>query len=249
MRKILQILNAVCFTLVGGSLSAQVVISLDNDPGVPVNGTTITISGQPSDIEVNAYMSLTNNFGNDRDFKIRIVKKLIDPVVDQFCSGVCVEKNTSNSLSDQEWVFPIEVAVNSGQSVEFKPGYKTLGNSFCAINDYYIENQFGTKIDSVRVKFVIGSQECFLSAGEEFDNSSLEVYPNPSSGMVTVKNASEGASFEVLDMLGKVAYKAPVSAASQKVNLSGLPDGVYFYVVKDKRGNALPARKLIIRKQ
>jgi hypothetical protein len=227
---------------------SQVTISLDSDPTTPLNGTTVVITGSSSDTEVNAIMSLTNNFANSRDFTVRIVKRIEDPVVDQFCSGVCIEKNATNSVSDSEWVFPMTLSVGAGETVEFKPGYQTQGLSFCAINDYYVENQFGTKIDSVRVKFVIGVQECFLSTNDLTNSKeTISVYPNPASGFVQTENTSAGDLFELHDMLGKSVLKVKLSNDNAKIFLDKLPDGVYFYSVRKLNGSTHPAKKLVIR--
>lgn len=247
IRLLLPVLALIC-SLPLGQLFSQVTISLDSDPSTSLNGTTVTINGDPSDTEVNAIMSLTNDFGNSRDFTVRIVKRLADPVVDQFCSGVCIEKNASNSINENEWVFPMPLTVGSGETIEFKPGYKTQGMSFCAINDYYVENQFGTKIDSVRVKFIIGGSECFLSTADFNQTKGVNVYPNPASTNLTIENAQTGDSFELYDMLGKRVLKTKIASVNQNLSLSDLPDGVYFYTIKDELGNQSASKKLIIRK-
>lgn len=245
MKNILQLVSsAFLILLTVNNGSAQVTIALDSAPLVPVNGTTVVINGSEMDSEVNAYMSITNDFTNDREFQIRIVKRIVSPVIDQFCSGVCVE-NTNN---DMEWMFPMNLSMTPSETQEFKPGYLTQGNTFCAINDYYVENQFGIAVDSVRVKFVIGISECFLSTKEIEPVKEIKVFPNPSSGQITIKDAQEGSTFEVIDMLGKVTYKGTVNSASQVVDLSSLTDGVYFYAVRQKNGQLLPTRKLVIRK-
>lgn len=245
MRNFIQIVGCTLLlsTIVHTSV-AQVTIALDSDPFTPVNGTTVVINGSEMDAEVNAYMSITNNFSNDREFQIQIVKRLEDSVYDQFCSGVCVE-NTDN---DMEWTFPMNLSMTPDETQEFKPGYVPLGNNFCAINDYYVVNQFGIKVDSVRVKFVVGISECFLSTKELTPTKELKIFPNPSLGQVTIKDAQEGSTIEVIDMLGNVAYSGVVNSASQIIDLSTLADGVYFCSVRQKNGQLLPTRKLVIRK-
>ncbi len=250
MRNSLQIIgSAFIFLLIGQNSNAQVAITLDSDPFTQVNGTTVIIfENHPDSTEVNAKMSLTNEFANNRDFTIRIVRRISDDNIDQFCSDVCVEKNEFNSVNENEWVFPMSISLAPGGVGEFKPGYKILDNNFCAINDYYVENQFGIKVDSVRVKFVVGLSECFLSTKELSPVKEFKIFPNPSAGQVTIKDAQEGSTFEVYDMLGKVTYKGSVNSASQVVDLSSLTDGVYFYAIRQKNGQLLPTRKLVIRK-
>lgn len=224
---------------------SQIKISLDSDPNTPVNGTVVVVNGNPNDSEVNAYMSITNNFGNSRDFTVKIVKEFSDPTIDQFCSGVCVE-NTSNAT---HWTFPMTLSMTPSETKEFKPGYVPAENSFCAINHYYVENQFGIKVDSVTVKFVIGVSECFLSTPEIVKSSKeTKLFPNPSTGLITIKDAPENSTITIVDMLGKELVKDVALSSTQQLNLSNLPDGVYFYTIRQKNGVLLPAKKLILQK-
>lgn len=226
------------FSFAASAQSSGVFIHLESDPNVAYNGQTVTISGTEQLVYTNLYIQ--NVSGATKQYKWERVKlDLSSPAfTDQLCDNeICFDCN------GDPWIRPFFYELNDTDSTLFQPKMFFNGGGGYARFRYYVLDENEDRIDWVTVEFT-----STLSAGEEALEN-IEVYPNPSSGMVTVKNASEGASFEVLDMLGKVAYKAPMSAASQKVNLSGLPDGVYFYVVKDKRGNALPARKLIIRKQ
>jgi hypothetical protein len=223
----------------------QVLISLNSEPTTPVNGTTVIINGNSNDAEVNAYMSVKHEFTESDNYTIKIVKELSDPAIDQFCSGICVQ-NTANA---RQWTFPIPIYMNPSEFYEFKPGYVPNGNTFCAINHYYIENEEGVKIDSVTVKFVIGASECFLSTPEIVKSSKeTKLFPNPSTGLITIKDAPENSTITIVDMLGKELVKDVALSSTQQLNLSNLPDGVYFYTIRQKNGVLLPAKKLILQK-
>lgn len=70
--------------------------------------------------------------------------------------------------------------------------------------------------------------------------SPLQLMPNPTSGQVTVRKADASprpAEFTLLDSQGRVVYQRPWPEGQLQidVNLSGLPDGMYFYQWSDGR--------------
>ena len=70
---------------------------------------------------------------------------------------------------------------------------------------------------------------CNLSV-DEIDENSIEVYPNPTTGMVNIANA-EGKSIVVINTLGQVVASIENAAENQAIDLSGLCDGTYFVKV------------------
>lgn len=65
---------------------------------------------------------------------------------------------------------------------------------------------------------------------DEIDENSIEVYPNPTTGMVNIANA-EGKSIVVINTLGQVVAHIDNAAESQTIDLSRLCDGTYFVKV------------------
>jgi hypothetical protein len=59
----------------------------------------------------------------------------------------------------------------------------------------------------------------------------LELYPNPTKDKISMKGIDTNVPFEVfvLDVLGKTQFR---SSTETEVDLTGLPDGLYFFRVK-----------------
>lgn len=59
-------------------------------------------------------------------------------------------------------------------------------------------------------------------------NSSFSVYPNPTTGMVTLTHSAKISQVEVLDMHGKVMFRLMnYGSTKTNINLTGLPAGIY----------------------
>lgn len=71
----------------------------------------------------------------------------------------------------------------------------------------------------------------------EYDNmSNLSVYPNPTTGQVTICNAQNVLrNVNVYDVYGKLVLSENVNAETAVINLSNMPSGLY--IVKAVDGN------------
>jgi hypothetical protein len=56
----------------------------------------------------------------------------------------------------------------------------------------------------------------------------VNVYPNPSTGLVNIANLPSESSIEVVNMLGQSVYKSKADAGNFTADLSSLPNGSYF---------------------
>ncbi|HKR04933.1 MAG TPA: T9SS type A sorting domain-containing protein [Bacteroidia bacterium] len=74
-------------------------------------------------------------------------------------------------------------------------------------------------------------------------SADLSIVPNPAMNDITVSYSlpqNTSGIFEFSDMNGKNIFKRtlPALSTSQKINISSLHPGIYFYTVKDAKGNA-----------
>lgn len=93
-----------------------------------------------------------------------------------------------------------------------------------------------------------------LSVTDYSLSSSLQIYPNPSNGVFTVKfksnsnNSHNNIKVDVYDLQGRLIYKKKFintsSIFNQKINLENVKSGVY--IVNIYEGNRTTSRKLII---
>lgn len=78
---------------------------------------------------------------------------------------------------------------------------------------------------------------CILSTDEFLQNKKVFVYPNPASGILTVKNAGSMIhGIELIDLSGKIVYEKTVSGNDVTVDLSYLKKGLYLLKVLSENG-------------
>lgn len=80
------------------------------------------------------------------------------------------------------------------------------------------------------------------------DKNDLTVFPNPSTGIITINGLEPSALLEVFDFAGQlvVSEKLNLSAISRQLDLSYLPDGIYLLKATDK--NQVKSSKIILQK-
>ena len=88
--------------------------------------------------------------------------------------------------------------------------------------------------------------------GVSMNENALNVYPNPSEGLVYISSGSDLSllNIEILDMNGKLVYssmnKEVKKGFSKELDLSSLADGVYS--IRLNTGTGMQVKKLVIRK-
>jgi hypothetical protein len=60
------------------------------------------------------------------------------------------------------------------------------------------------------------------------DESLVTVYPNPTSGEVSLLSVNNFLQVQVVDLLGQVIYESAIHQDEMKINLEGYPAGLYF---------------------
>lgn len=61
----------------------------------------------------------------------------------------------------------------------------------------------------------------------------LEIYPNPVSDVLYIKNAKLGASYSIVDMAGRVLNNDVIKDTTQQIDVSKLPSGIYLLKIND----------------
>lgn len=102
-----------------------------------------------------------------------------------------------------------------------------------------------TVIDSAALNGPGGNQSLFslffcdsINTSGIADNlenkNTLHIYPNPTSGKITIQSASSDNYFELYDMAGKLLKKKTFNVSRFETDLSEFNNGVYFLKVGDK---------------
>ncbi len=75
--------------------------------------------------------------------------------------------------------------------------------------------------------------------------SGFNFYPNPASSYVTVQVQNEGSILHIADISGRILYTEKMIHHSQKIDLTGIKEGIYFIILEG--ANSKIAQKLIVR--
>lgn len=99
--------------------------------------------------------------------------------------------------------------------------------------DYYIADYFDNRVR--KVSLVTGIDN--ITPG----SYSVNLYPNPNSGQVTVALGGKGyTGLKIFDMLGREIYSQTLDATQNAmnvfINMSGVPNGVYIMQIKTRKG-------------
>jgi hypothetical protein len=64
-------------------------------------------------------------------------------------------------------------------------------------------------------------------AGKNLASTSVSVYPNPSTGNITIKSASDLGMVFIYNALGEIVYKENISGTQHQIDISKQPEGIY----------------------
>lgn len=75
-----------------------------------------------------------------------------------------------------------------------------------------------------------------MTSTNEIDISTLKIYPNPTSGIISIEEIDEFANYFVHDFNGKILLQGKNSSNKMTLDLSILPSGIYFLVLQGEIG-------------
>jgi len=81
------------------------------------------------------------------------------------------------------------------------------------------------------------------------NSNEVSVYPNPSTGLVTINSTKNISTITVTNLLGQIilAQPAPLSSGVRQIDLSNYPAGMYFVTVKS--GDETETSKIVLDKK
>lgn len=115
--------------------------------------------------------------------------------------------------------------------------YATNGSFTASLTaKYQCQSDYGpNKFTDIKTTGVISS---LCTGVNEMDNSEFAVYPNPSNGIVTVKNITINSSLELFNILGETVYKDKMTSDSKSFDFSNLPIGNYYLKMTNPEGKS-----------
>lgn len=84
--------------------------------------------------------------------------------------------------------------------------------------------------------FVLKLHASLQSISENSNAVLTSIYPNPSSGIITVNSKIEFSKIEVMNTLGETVYSSVVASTETKIDLSNQSQGIYFVIVTSEKG-------------
>lgn len=84
-----------------------------------------------------------------------------------------------------------------------------------------------------------------ITTVEQIESNILNIFPNPTDGLVYVQTENHNSSLEIYNINGKIVFGKILTQTTSSINLHFLPEGLYQLVVKDN--NKFYSKKLIIR--
>jgi hypothetical protein len=76
----------------------------------------------------------------------------------------------------------------------------------------------------------------------EINKTNLNIYPNPTTGLVNIENA-EGATIELINVLGQSVMKIENAKSVETIDLSAFESGTY--IVKVQNDNNTTTKKIV----
>jgi hypothetical protein len=214
----------------------------------PYAGTTIKY-----DANGNELWKLTLGDGSERYVGYRMAEDISKNL---YITGYYVSELTANAPGWKRGIFTARVSSagmvqwvdtclidggGSGIAIDIHPAggayvSATMSDTVMDANGYHYFNLALIRYDSDAV-----------SAGEEMPIvNELEVFPNPSQGMITVRTGDKSSAIEIHDLSGRCVYtvKANEISAQNEIDLSHLGAGAY--TVRVINGNNTSTRKLLV---
>ncbi len=100
------------------------------------------------------------------------------------------------------------------------------------MGDWY----FGAKTKDMKIKTQLAVKQVATA-------TALEVYPNPASDYINIRNGSDIASVQMFDILGNEVLSKNINVSNNfQLNIANLKSGNYFLNIKDSKGTSFTQR-------
>lgn len=244
MKNILQISFLLLFSI--GTYFSQgdiSIVSVD-DLSTSLNGTTVEVSGNPSDINIYKDLRIVNDGNEAITITYKRTRLVDDGVLDQICDEfLCHDADDIDT-----YITPVEITVLPGENTIFKPQIVPDGKEVCVYNKYEVVTPFGVVFDEITIKYTSGNANCLLNTNNELSLvKHFEFYPNPAQEDITIMyDSKDQTSLQITDALGKTVVNKSIFSGS-KIILNELNNGVYFVQLITKEG-IVERKKLIVKR-
>ena len=101
-----------------------------------------------------------------------------------------------------------------------------------AINPEFIATADGNYAVEINSENCRDTSDCILFSSVGISPTSstpIQIYPNPSHGIIHIEGDRSAVPFRIIDSQGKVVYAAIKNAPNTKLDLRAFPSGIYFF--------------------
>ena len=142
-----------------------------------------------------------------------------------------MKQNTNNTI-------PVYWEVVQDSSTLYFPSFSLAdaGTYICTI-----EGECGSISTNV---FTLTGQVCSGISEPTLDG--FEIYPNPSSGILHIRNTPQGSRIKLINTLGQVLVNMDAAAAQTTLDVSRFANGLYTIILEAEGG--IVTRKVLIEK-
>ena len=188
-------------------------------------------------------------FGQTEDYGITIIPKFVKPITaftvdtQQTCSGII-------SFTD--------LTTNNPTSWLWKFGDNTTSTTKNPVHTYAQEGTYNVTLvttnpagkDSLtKTNYIIFDSSLCVTAVTEILQHSIEIYPNPTSTNLYVKNMPTNAIVDLYNTLGKKYHPELFYSSKSEIgiDISSFENGIYFMTISDN-SSLLETKKIIVNK-
>ena len=150
-------------------------------------------------------------------------------------------------VSDADDIFSGDIVCGIGHLTSFFPerlmdnrdGIRVEG-----LRCYWIEDELVFKPGDEDCDAVISELHGIVEDGPSTGSMTFTVYPNPTNGIIAIQHSSfriHHSEFRITNLMGQTVLSGNINADNQQINVSSLPQGMYFITVGDM------TRKFVVR--
>ena len=140
----------------------------------------------------------------------------------------------SLNISDENNIFSGTIVCSVGHVKSFFPEQMLNKNSYYKVDGIRCYWEKGTII------YQEGNDDCDAIYGQlhnGFEDPSadneVDVYPNPSNGILFVKSDNINTDYQIINILGEIVLSGEIVSENQQIDISNLSNGLYLIKIKD----------------
>ena len=212
--------NGVFFSEVNAAITAGNAYTLIDGPSLGTAGGTITIDEIITTDEF-PYLTLATMIAPSPDWMVAL-------------GGLSLVNGSGDWIESLEFdVYPLDAGTDSG--IDY-----TSGNLPTNPADPISSAQGIAPFSNAPIGSILITLENVLSVDEVNQVNVISVFPNPSSGELTINSATPIKRIEIYSVLGKkVMQLENLDQTSVKTNIQGLNTGIYVLNITDSNDNTI----------